>query len=156
MVKHFVEEMHFDLTLTSNGSESSGKNTLLYVACQMKKHSIVKYLLGRGAHITKAIIDEFADAVSTVIQENFKPTGHGFYHAQLKEMGLVEVPWAFFANHSSTLTRVELRANNLASLPNQLFQMASLEVLDVSQNHLTSLCGEDVLWECTKQVIRNY
>ena len=154
VVKYFVEELHFDIgrSTSGGGANGDGKDTLLYVACQMKKENIVKYLLERGAGVTKAITDQFAGIVSKVIQDSFRQVGQGLYQARLKEMSLAELPWSFFASHSSTLTKVDLRGNHLKSLPSQLFQMTSLEDLDVSQNRLSSICSEDVAWECNKQV----
>ena len=153
VVKYFVEEMKFDINRTSSGThalKTDGKDTLMYLACQMKKEDIVKYLFEQGANVTKTIITQFTSIIAKLIQGNFKSVENGFFHAKLKELGLVEAPWAFFASYSSILTKVELRTNNLTSLPSQLFQMPSLKDLDVSHNHLSALCGVDVTWDCTR------
>ena len=153
VVKYFIEELQYDINRTSGGVhalKTDGKDTLLYAACQAKKDDITRYLFVQGANLTKTITSQFTSCIAKVIQSNFKPVDQGFYHARLKEMGLVETPWPFFASYSSVLTKIELRTNNLTSLPTQLFQMPSLTDLDVSHNHLTAICGEDVIWECTK------
>ena len=70
------------------------------------------------------------------------------YHARFKEIGLVEIPWAILADYSNRLTKVELRGNSLTSLPDKIFQMPVLKVLDVSNNDLVELCQEDIDWKC--------
>eukprot|EP00731_Ephydatia_muelleri_P005646 Em0002g1822a len=152
VVKYFIEELQYDINRTSGGVhalKTDGKDSLLYAACQAKKDDITRYLFVQGANLTKTITSQFTSCIAKVIQSNFKPVDQGFYHARLKEMGLVETPWPFFASYSSVLTKIELRTNNLTSLPTELFQMPSLTDLDVSHNHLTAICGENVIWECS-------
>ena len=153
VVKYFIEELQFDVNRTSSGTnalKTDGKDTLLYLACQMKKEDIAKYLFENGANVSKTIIAQFTSIIAKLVQSNFKLVDEGFYHARLKEMGLVESPWPFFASFSSVLTKIDLRTNSLTSLPSQLFQMTSLKDLDISHNHLSTICGEEVAWECTK------
>lgn len=156
IVKYLMEETQFDIHMTLNKEDAvkvDGKDTLLYTACQRNKFEMASYLVQEGAFISKSIALRFPNIITRIIQERFKPAGKdlpGLYSAKLKELGLAEAPWVFFANYTSTLAKVELRSNYLESLPREIFQMSGLRVLDVSHNRLTKICSEDVPWMCNE------
>eukprot|EP00731_Ephydatia_muelleri_P016582 Em0009g1006a len=156
IVKYLMEETQFDIHMTLNGEDAvkvDGKDTLLFTACQRNKLEMASYLVQQGAFITKTIALRFPNMITKIIQERFKPAGKelpGLHSAKLKELGLAEAPWIFFANYASTLAKVELRSNYLESLPVELFQMSALRVLDVSHNRLRKICSENVQWMCSK------
>ena len=156
IVKYLMEETQFDIHMTLNGEDAvkvDGKDTLLFTACQRNKLEMASYLVQQGAFITKTIALRFPNMITKIIQERFKPAGKdlpGLHSAKLKELGLAEAPWIFFANYASTLAKVELRSNYLESLPVELFQMSALRVLDVSHNRLRKICSENVQWTCSK------
>ena len=158
IVRYLLEEVlhNVDVNRTDDGSDAAktdGRGSLLYMACQRNKVEVASYLVQKGALITKPITAQFPGVVTKIIQERFKPAGKdqmGLYHAKLKELGLAEAPWTFFANYATTLAKVDLRSNNLKSLPAEIFQMPVLKALDISYNHLAKICPEDVQWLCSK------
>ena len=153
VVKYFIEDMQIDVNHTSSGThvlEGEGEETLLKVACQAKKADIVRFLLQKGAIITPFVATQCSDTISKVVAERCYVTiGGGFCNAKLNEMNLKEVPWAFFAGHSSTLTRIDLQSNRLVAVPPQLFQMPALKELNISKNNISVLCGDEVPWQCS-------
>ena len=136
-------------------AEGDGKDTLLWCACKSNKLEVASYLVKRGAPITRTIFAKFPVIIKHILQQKIRPVGKSTvgevqqqYHARFKEIGLAEIPWAVLADYSKKLTKVELRANSLTSLPDKLFQMPVLKVLDVSNNALPELCQEEVQWKC--------
>ena len=153
VVKYFIEELQFDVNRTSSGThalEEDGRGTLLQIVCQAQRKDMVTFLLQKGAIITPFIITQCSDIITKAVVEQYLVcVDQGTYHAELKGMCLTEVPWAFFADHSSTLTKIDLQSNSLMALPCQLFQMPALKDLNISKNQLSILCGEEIPWQCT-------
>ncbi len=157
VVKYLIEEMEFDIHRTIGGEDAlktDGKDTLLYTACQRNKLEVASYLVSQGALITQTISKRFPGIIKGILQQRFVPYGKAEpvqrYHARLKELGLAEIPWSILADYATRLTRLELRSNYLTSLPEAIFQMATLKILDVSHNRLPELCQEEVVLECTR------
>ena len=161
VLKFLMEEMEFNIRHTMSGQDYSrtdgdGKDTLLWCACKSNKLEVASYLVKRGAPITRAIFAKFPMIIKHILQQKIRPVGKSAgggeieqqYHARFKEIGLAEIPWAVLADYSKRLTKVELRANSLTSLPDKIFQMPALKVLDVSNNALPELCQEEVEWKC--------
>ena len=159
VVKYLMEEMEFDVNRTIHGEntiKTDGKDTLLYCACSRNKIEVASYLVQQGALITQTIASRFSPIIKSIIHQRLRPHGKPepiqLYHAKLKELGLTEIPWSFLAEYSTAITRLELRSNCLTSLPDQLFQMPSLKILDISHNRLPEICQEEVAWECVRWV----
>ena len=152
VVKYLMEEMEFDIHRTISGGDAlktDGKDTLLYTACQRNKLDVASYLVSEGALITQTISSRYPSIIKTILHQRFRPQGKGeFYHAKLKELGLAEIPWLFLASYFDRLTRLDLRSNYLVSLPDKIFQMPVLKILDISHNRLPEICQEEVPWEC--------
>ncbi len=157
VLRYLMEEMEWDIHRTlsgENGLRTDGKDTLLYCACQRNKLEIAGFLVRHGAAITHTISTRFPQLIKHIIQQRFRPIGPAtptqLYHARLKELGLSELPWPIMAEYASTISRLELRENSLATLPQQLFSMPALKILDVSNNQLPELCLEELKWECVR------
>lgn len=157
VLRYLMEEMEWDIhrTLTGeNGLRNDGKDTLLYVACQRNKLEIAGFLVRHGAAITHTIASRFPQIIKHIIQQRFRPIGSAtptqYYHARLKELGLSELPWPVMEGYASTIVRLELRDNSLSTLPQQIFSMPALKILDVSSNQLSEICQEEVKWDCTR------
>ena len=161
VLKFLMEEMEFNIRHTMSGqdytrTDGNGKDTLLWCACKSNKLEVASYLVKCGAPITHTIFTTFPVIIKHILQQKLIcPVGKSLvgkaeqqYHARFKGIGLVEIPWTILADYSDRLTKVELRANSLTSLPDQIFQMPVLKVLDVSNNALAELCQEEVEWEC--------
>ena len=161
ILKFLVEEMEFNIRHTMSGkdytrTDGDGKDTLLWCACKGNKLEVASYLVKCGAPITRAIFTTFPVIIKQILQQKLicpvgkSPGGEAEqqYHARFKEIGLVEIPWAILADYSNRLTKVELRGNSLTFLPDKIFQMPILKVLDVSNNDLVELCQEDIDWKC--------
>lgn len=157
VLRYLMEEMEWDVhrTMTGeNGLRTDGKDTLLFCACQRNKLEIAGFLVRHGAAITHTISSKFPQIIKHILQQRFRPLGPAtptqLYHARLKELGLAELPWSIMADYASTISRLELRDNSLATLPLEVFKMPVLKTLDVSNNQLPELCQEDVEWACTE------
>ena len=156
-LKYLMEEMEYDIHRTANGNDAlktDGQDSLLYYACQRNKIEVASFLVKNGALITRTIVNRFPKIIKDVLQQKFRPTGKPdpiqFYYARLKELGLAEIPWTVFADYSKTLVRIDLRSNFLSTLPEKMFQLPVLKVLDVAHNRLPEICSEEVVWACTK------
>lgn len=157
VVKYLIEEMEFDIHRTISGEDAlktDGKDSLLFTACQRNKLDVANYLVSQGALITQTISKRFPAIIKGILRKRLVPFGKAEpvqrYHAKLKELGLAEIPWSFLADFSAQITRLELRSNYLTSLPENIFQMPSLKILDISHNRLPEICQEEVAMECTK------
>ncbi len=157
IVKYLIEEMEFDIHRTIGGEDAlktDGKDTLLFTACQRSKLDVANYLVSQGALITRTISKRFPAIIKGILQQRFVPYGKPDpvqrYHARLKELGLAEIPWSFLTDFSTRITRLELRSNYLTSLPESVFQMPALKILDISHNRLPELCQEEVVMKCTR------
>ena len=157
VLRYLLEETEWDIHRTLHGESglrTDGKDTLLYCACQKNKLDIAGFLVRHGAAITHTITKRFPQIIKHILQQRFRPLGPAtptqLYHARLKELGLAELPWSIMADYASTISRLELRGNTLATLPQEIFRMPVLKILDVSNNQLPELCQEEVKWECTK------
>ena len=155
-----MEEMEYDIHRTINGEDAirmEGKDSLLYVACQSKQVDISSYLLTKGAIITPLIITKFSNIVKELLERRVKvssrPAQPGLppsTTARWKELGLAELPWSFLSKNSHVITKLELHSNRLTSLPDEIFQMPNLRILDISQNLLSEITVEEVEWKCTR------
>ena len=154
VVKYFVEELQYDINRTSGGVhalKTDGKDSLLYAACQAKRKNIAHFLLQEGAVIMPCITTNCSAIISEVVAERYSfPVDQGYYHAILKEMNLFEAPKMFFEHHFATMTKVDLQYNRLVTIPCELFQMPALKDLNVSNNQLTILCGDEIPWFCAE------
>ena len=157
IVKYLFEEMEFDIHRTISGEDAlktDGKDTLLFTACQLHKMDVATYLVAQGAIITQTISSRFPAMIKQILAGRIRPTGKPepvqLYHARLKELGLADVPWALLADYFTSLVRLELRSNYLATLPDKVFQLPALKILDVSHNRLPVICQEEVPWECSR------
>lgn len=160
VLKFLMDEMEFNIRHTMSRqdyqrTEGDGKDTLLWCACKGNKLEVASYLVKRGAPITRTIYAKFPVIIKHILQQKIRPVGRSaggeveqHYHARFKEIGLAEIPWAVLADYSKRLTKLELRANTLTSIPDKIFQMEALKVLDVSNNALAELCQEEVKWNC--------
>ena len=157
IVKYLMEEMEFDVHRTISGEDAlktDGKDSLLYTACSRSKIEVANYLVGQGALISQTISSKYPQIIKSILHQKFRPVGKAepvqLYHARLKELGLAEIPWAFLSSYATSLTRLELRSNYLASLPDEIFRLPVLKILDISHNRLPEICQEEVKWECFK------
>ena len=156
VVKYLIEEMEIDIHCTIAGEDAlktDGKGTLLFTACQRNKLDLASYLVSQGALITQTISTRFPAVIKAILHKRISTQGKGDAQrclARFKELGLSEIPWNFLADFSTFLTKVELRSNYLTSLPDKIFQMPSLRILDISHNRLPELCQEEVIMECNK------
>ncbi len=157
ILKYLMEEMEYDIHRTAKGSDAlktDGQDSLLFYACQRNKIEVASFLVKNGALITKTIANRFPKIIKDVLQQKFRPSGKPMpvqlYYARLKELGLAEIPWPIFADYSNTLVRIDLRSNFLSLLPDELFQLPVLKILDVSHNRLPVICQEEVKWTCTR------
>ncbi len=157
MLKYLMEEMEYDIHRTVKGTDAlktDGQDSLLFYACQRSKIEIASFLVKNGALITKTIANRFPKIIKDVLQQKFRPSGKPapvqLYYARLRELGLAEIPWAVFADYVNTLVRIDLRSNYLSLLPDKLFQLPALKILDVSHNRLPVICQEEVQWSCTR------
>ncbi len=157
VLKYLMEEMEYDIHRTTSGKDAlktDGQDSLLFYACQRNKIEVASFLVKNGALITKTIASRFPKIIKDVLQQKFRPSGKAepiqLYYARLKELGLAEIPWAVFADYSSTLVRIDLRSNFLSLLPDPLFQLPVLKILDISHNRLPEICQEEVKWTCNK------
>ncbi len=156
-----MDEMEYDIHRTINGEDAirmEGKDSLLYVACSSKQVEIASYLLTRCAIITPLIISKFSNIVKELLERRVKtssrpPAQQGLppsTTARWKELGLAELPWSFLSGKSQVITKLELHSNRLSSLPDEIFQMPNLKILDISQNLLSEISVEEVEWKCTR------
>ena len=157
VLRYLMEEMEWDIHKTlsgENGVRTDGKDTLLYCACQRNKLDIAGFLVRHGGAITRTISTRFPQIIKHILQQRFRPLGPAtptqMYHAKLKELGLAELPWSIMADYANTIVRLELRENTLSALPQQVFKMPALKILDVSNNQLAELCPQDVEWQCER------
>ena len=159
-----MDETEYNVNLTMHGEDAAradGKDSLLYVAASSRKLEVADYLLQQGALITQSIITRFPKFIKELLEKRIKQSsrssagGNPSFTARWKELGLVEVPWSFLAGYGDRITKLELRCNRLSTLPEQIFQMPSLKILDVSQNILAELTQEVVSWNCTRLVQLN-
>ena len=157
VLRYLMEEMDWDIHRTlggENGLRNDGKDTLLFCACQRNKLEIAGFLVRHGAAITRTISSRFPQIIKHILQQRFRPTGPAtptqLYQARLKELGLAELPWPIMVDYANTICRLELRDNSLATLPDEIFKMAALTNLDVSNNQLPEICMEEIKWECTR------
>ncbi len=159
VLRYLMEEMDWDIHRTvtgENGIRTDGKDTLLFCACQRNKLDIAGFLVRHGAAVTRTIMSRFPQIIQHILQQRFRPLGPAtptqMYHARLKELGLSELPWSIMVDYASTIVKLELRENTLVNLPQQIFKMPNLKILDVSNNQLSEICLEEVKWECTRYV----
>ena len=158
-----MDEMEYDIHRTINGEDAirmDGKDSLLYVACSSKQVDIANALLSRGAIITQTIISKYPAMVKDLLEKRVRmssrPAHQGAppsFTARWRELGLADLPWSFLSGLSQTVTKLELHSNRLTSLPDQIFQMPNLRILDVSQNLLSEITIEEVEWKCTRYTV---
>lgn len=155
ILKYLLEEMEYDIQRTASGSDAlrtDGKDTLLYYACQRNKIEVASFLVKEGAIITQTIATQFPKIVKDILQQRFRPSGKPdpvqLYYARLKELGLADIPWMALADYSQTLVRIDLHSNYLSTLPDKIFQLPALRILDVSHNRLPEISQEVVSWTC--------
>lgn len=166
ILQYLMEEMEFDIHRTINNDDAvrvDGKDSLLYVAASSKQIEVADYLLQSGAIITHTIMVKFSEFVKELlvrrIKQSSRPSKSGVpssLTARWRELGIVEVPWSYLSNYSDRITKLELRCNRLSCLPEQIFQMPCLRVLDVSQNLLPEICQEVVEWKCVRSAFYLY
>ena len=155
-----MTETDFDVNWTINQEDSAkvdGKDSLLYVAASSRKLEVADYLLQQGALITQLIISRFSEFIKELLAKRVKHSSHQrnsagepLVSARWRELGLAELPWSFLSPFNTRLTKLELRANRLSTLPEEIFQMPNLKILDVSQNILPELSQDVVPWNCLK------
>lgn len=160
VLKYLMNETDFDVNWTINEEDSArvdGKDTLLYVAASSKKLEVGDYLLQQGALVTQAIITRFPDFIKELLVKRTKQSSHQkdsdgepLVSARWRELGMTELPWSFLSSFNTRLTKLELRGNRLSTLPEEIFQMPNLKILDVSQNMLPELSQEVVPWNCSR------
>ena len=157
ILKYLMDELEYDIHRTANGSDAlrtDGRDTLLYYACQRHKIEVASFLVKEGALITRTIATQFPKIVKDVLQQRFRPSGKPepvqLYYARLKELGLAEIPWAVLADYTQTLVRIDLHSNYLTTIPDKIFQLPVLKILDVSHNRLPEICQEVVVWSCSQ------
>ena len=159
VVQYLMEEMEYNIHRTISGEDAlrvDGKDSLLFVACSRRRVEVADFLVQRGAVLTRTIVNKFPAVVKVLLERRVRqgkrPSKPGLpppsLTARWKEPGLSEVPWGFLSGLSSRITKLELRANRINSLPEEVFKMPSLKTLDVSQNNLPELCQEEVEWTC--------
>ena len=161
-----MDEMEYDIHRTINGEDAirmDGKDSLLYVACSRKQKDIANFLLSRGAVITNTIVNKFPAIIKELLEKRIKSSNRQVkpgmppsVTARWKELGLAEIPYSFISGMMSVITKLELHSNRLSSLPEQIFQMPNLRILDVSQNLLPEITTEEVDWKCNRWVLLIY
>lgn len=157
VLRFLMEEMEWDIHRTmsgENGLRVDGKDTLLYCACQKNKLEIAGFLVRHGAAITRTIATKFHQIIRHLLQQRIRPTGSAtptqLYQAKLKDLGLAELPFSVIKDYAKTISRLELQNNSLSLLPDEIFSMPALKILDLSHNQLAELCLEGVKWECAR------
>ena len=155
-----MDEMEYDIHRTINGEDAirmDGKDSLLYVACSSKQTEIANFLLARGSIITLTIINKYPAIVKDLLERRIRSSNRQSPQGTLlsitarwKELGLAELPWSFLSGLSQKITKLELHSNRLSSLPEQIFQMPNLKILDISQNLLSEITVEETDWKCTR------
>lgn len=155
-----MDEMEYDIHRTISGEDAhrvDGKDSLLYVACSSKQTDIANFLLSRGAILTQTIIAKYPSIIKDLLEKRIKTSSRNAQPgippsttARWKELGLSELPWAFLNGMGHTITKLELFSNRLTSLPEQIFQMPNLRILDISQNQLCEITIEEVEWKCIR------
>ena len=156
-LKYLMEKMKYDIHQTASGHsahEVDGRDSLLFCACQTNCVEVASYLVENRALITLTITEQFLDIIKDVLQQKFQLSGEPnpkqLYHARLDDLSLVKIPWSVFADYSETLVHLNLQTNSLPSIPDKLFQLPMLKVLDISHNQLSVICTKEVVWSCTK------
>jgi len=72
-------------------------------------------------------------------------------HLLWRDISLSVFPASLLPHRNHILTHLDVSSNNLHSVPIQLFQLRSIESLNISHNHLTQLPGIE-LWNASTKL----
>ena len=158
VVKWLLETTNFNLNKTLKGKDvlKDDKDSLLHVACNQNQLEVAEFLITQGAIITKGVVARFPAVIQGVMERQiteYKPAASAKgkvstqFQANWSGMSLADFPGDIFMNFGK-LTKVDLKRNMLESVPESLFMLASLQVLDLSHNSLAELTTEDCVWRC--------
>ena len=161
VLKYLIDTKKTNVNRTVKGVDvqrgGDEKDSLLYIAASRRKTDIVDYLISKGAVVTKGTATKFGGIIKEVllrrikevkIPENRKSPNESVYQAKWNELQLLELSPEVFKGINISLVKIDLRANSLSNLPTALFQIPTLEVLEVSGNQLKDLEGTATQWTC--------
>ena len=158
VVKWLLETTNFNLNKTLKGKDvmKEDKDSLLHVACNQNQLEVAEFLIGQGAIVTKGVVSRFPTIIQGVLERQiteFKPVSSTRsksplqFQANWSDMNLASLPGDVFTCFDK-LAKVDLKQNMLESVPESLFMLVSLQVLDLSYNRLSELTAEECMWRC--------
>ena len=158
VIKWLLETTNFNLNKTLKGKDvmKDDKDSLLHVACNQNQLEAAEFLINQGAIISKGVVSRFPTILQGVLERKiteFKPAASAKgksslqFQANWNGMGLASFPSDVFTCFDK-LVKVDLKNNMLESVPEALFMLVGLQVVDLSYNRLSELTAEDCVWRC--------
>ena len=158
VVRWLLETTQFNLNKTLQGKDvlKDDKDSLLHVACNKNRVEVAELLINQGAIISKGVVSRFPTVLQGVLERKiteFKPLSASKgrsslqFQANWSGLNLIVFPSNVFTCFDK-LVKVDLKQNLLESVPEPLFMLVGLQVLDLSNNRLSELTAEECVWRC--------